>query len=482
VPVTNEIDSSLKRNIARLVRLSLLTVLLLASFSACADLNGGGGHPWMSLGSHQSEDVPRGGHALTEAQVREDVVRFASSYFASLTEAFDAVERAARTPDARLMVADPKVKYCNALIDIALGPNPQTDLLDMVVLSTLLHDVKKDYWVPRVYGASGQPLLIATEQGKQDIWSIADKILTPQQRSLADLIARWRAEHPDQIYVAEVRLQNFAKEFGADAIAPLEHSTLLPEVADATRSIDEFRLLSERPLLYMQAAPGLFRMEAQLGEYQFAAQQETKDLLNRITAFSQAADRMATSAEMMPANIAAERRAAIEQLMTALASERRQALDQVFDRFKTEETALFASLKTSERPSQELLGETQVTLATALQVAMQISRSLDTFDRLALKMGWENPNSPPLQIQNYEQAAQQLGRTAHDLTNLTRESNDTIKDSIWLATLALASLILFAAATVLTTAVIYRPLTRPIGSTTEVEPGKFSLADGRCAR
>jgi uncharacterized membrane protein YoaK (UPF0700 family) len=81
-------------------------------------------------------------------------------------------------------------------------------------------------------------------------------------------------------------------------------------------------------------------------------------------------------------------------------------------------------------------------------------------------MGWENPNSPPFQIQNYEQAAQQLGRTARDLTNLTRESNDTIKDSIWLATLALASLILFAAARVLTTAVIYRRLTRPIGSTT----------------
>jgi hypothetical protein len=189
----------MKRNIARLVRLSLLTVLHLASFSACADLNGAGGHPWMSLGSHQSEDVPRGGHALTEAQVREDVVRFASSYFASLTEAFDAVERAARTPDARLMVADPKVKYCNALIDIALGPNPQTDLLDMVVLSTLLHDVKKDYWVPRVYGASGQPLLIATEQGKQDIWSIADKILTPAAavaRRSDRALAR-RASRPD---------------------------------------------------------------------------------------------------------------------------------------------------------------------------------------------------------------------------------------------------------------------------------------------
>jgi hypothetical protein len=130
---------------------------------------------------------------------------------------------------------------------------------------------------------------------------------------------------------------------------------LLPEVADATRSIDEFRLLSERLLLYMQAAPGLFRMEAQLGEYQFAAQQETKDLLNSITAFSQAADRMATSAEMMPANIAAEPRAR-DRAADDCARERappgsRPGLRPLQER---RETALFASLKTSERPSQEL--------------------------------------------------------------------------------------------------------------------------------
>ncbi|HUA34456.1 MAG TPA: hypothetical protein VMA09_12680 [Candidatus Binataceae bacterium] len=403
----------------------------------------------------------------TQAQVRQDVVRFASSYFASLTQAFDSVERAARTPDERVMVADPKVKYCNALIDIALGPKPEANLLDMVVLATLLHDVMKDYWVPKVYGASGQPLLAATERGKQDIWAIADTILTTaQQRSLADLIARWRADHPDQIYVAEVRLQSFTKEFGTNAVAGLERSTLLPEVADATRSIDEFRLLSERLLLYLQEAPALFRMEAQLGEYQIAAQQETKDLLNSVTTFSQAADRVANSVETMPENLGEQRRVAIEQLMTAVANERRQALDQVFDRFKTEEAALFASLKASQRPSQELLGATQATLATALQLVSQVNHSLDAFDRLALKMGWETPNSPPFQINDYQKAAEQLGQTARDLTTLTRESRATLRSSIWLATLALAGLILFAAAIALTAVLIYRRLTHPISSIT----------------
>jgi hypothetical protein len=466
-PATNvsRLISGMKRNLPQSLILAVRMVLLLTTLAGCARIRGAGDAAWTSLNSPGGEAPARSHQGPTQAQVREDVVRFASSYFAILTQAFDSVERAARTPEARLMVADPKVKYCNALIDIALGPQPEANLLDMVVLATLLHDVMKDYWVPRVYGTSGQPLLAATEQGKRDIWSIAGTILTPaQQQSLADLIARWRADHPNQIYVAEVRLQNFAREFGVDAVAPLEHSTLLPEVADATRSVDEFRLLSERMLLYLQEAPALFRMEAQLGEYQIAAQQETKDLLNNITTFSQAADRVAKSVETMPANIAEQRRAAIEQLMTAVAKERREAIDQTIDRFKAEEQALFASLNASQRPSQELLGQTRATLATALQLVTQTNRSLDAFDRLALKMGWENSNSPPFEIKDYEKAAGQLGQTARDLTALTRESRDAVRSWIWLATLALAGLILFAAATVVTAALIYRRLARPIDS------------------
>lgn len=434
-------------------------MLLLAALVGCAHIHNSSHQAWTSLNSPGNEAAPGSDREPTQAQVREDVVRFASSYFAMLSQAFDSVERAARTPEERLMVADPRVKYCNAVIQIATGPRPEANLLDMVVLATLLHDVMKDYWVPQVYGANGKPLLAATEEGKQEIWSLAATILTPaQQRSLGDLIARWRAQHQDQVYVAEVRLQSFAQEFGVDSVAPLEHSVLLPEVAEATRSVDETRLLGERLLLYLQEAPALFQMEAQLGESQIAAQRETKDLLNSINAFSQAADSVAKSVETMPADIAAERRAAIEQLMTAVAAERRQALDQVFDRFKAEEKVLFASLKDSQRPSQELLGETRATVATGLQLVNQVNRSLDAFDRLALKMGWQSANSPPFEIQDYQKAAEQLGQTARDLTVLTRESRDTISAWIWRATLALAGLTLFAAATVVTAMLIYRRL------------------------
>jgi len=101
-----------------------------------------------------------------------------------------------------------------------------------------------------------------------------------------------------------------------------------------------------------------------------------------------------------------------------------------------------------------------------LQLVTEVSSSLNAFDRLALKMGWESPNSPPFQIQNYQKAAEQLGQTARDLTTLTRESRDTVSAWIWGAALALAGPILFAAATVVTAALIYRRLALSINSIT----------------
>ena len=442
---------------------------LLLNPLGCAQIQVAGHRAWTgiaSLGStspaQPSEPTHQQGQP-TQGQVREDVVRFAQSFFAILSQAFDSIQRSTKSPEMRLRVQQPKVAYCNALVDIALGPQPEANLLDMVVLVTLLHAVVKDYWVPQVYGASGEPLLAATEHGEKEIWSIASELLSPgQQQALAALIAQWRANHPKQVYVAEVRLGTFAKEFGSTAVAPLEHtSRFLPEVAEATRSIDEFRLLSERLLLYMQQAPALFVMQAQLGEYELAAEQETRDLLNSVTTFSQASDRVAKSVESLPAAVAAERRAAIVQLMTAVAAEREQALNQAVNHFKSEEKALFAELQSSNQPSRELLGEMKVTLATAVQLVSQVRGSLDAFDKLAVKMGWASPNSPPFEIKDYQRAAAELGQTARDLTELTRESRATVTTWIWLAALAAAAVILFAAATVVTAALVYRRLARP---------------------
>ena len=85
----------------------------------------------------------------------------------------------------------------------------------------------------------------------------------------------------------------------------------------------------------------------------------------------------------------------------------------------------------------------------------------DAFDKLAVKMGWASPNSPPFEIKDYQRAAAELGQTARDLTELTRESRATVTTWIWLSALATAAVILFAAATVVTAELVYRRLARP---------------------
>ena len=436
-------------------------VFLLAALTGCARVQHQGDQSLAviaSLGSAPAAGVTN--HA-TQGQIREDVVRFAQSYIGMLSQALDSIQLQAKTPDERVTVQQAKVAYGNALIDIATAPKPAANLLDMVVFATLLHTVVKEYWVT-VYGPGSALLLETTKTGQTEIWSIADQVLSVEQRAtLSTLIARWRAEHPKQVYVGEVRISTFAQEFGSEAVAPVENvSQLLPEVSEATRSLDEFRLLAERMLLFMQAAPTLIRMEAELAQDRFAAQPETRELIASIVAFSQAADRSQKLLETMPAAVAVERRAAIEQLMAAIAAERRQAITQTIGRFKSEETAFFANLKSSEQPSREFLGDLKHTMATAVELVADVNVTLNEFDRVARAVGLTSPQPLQFQITQYQNAAVDMSQAARNLTELMRESRGAVNTWIVLLTLAAAAIIVLTAAAIVASMLVYRRLVK----------------------
>lgn len=411
-----------------------------------------------SLGSAPGGGAP---NHVTQGQIREDVVRFAQSYIGMLSQALDSIQRQAKTAEERVTVQQAKVAYGNALVDIATGLKPEANLLDLVVFATLLHTVVKEYWVT-VYGPSSALLVETTKTGKAEIWSVADQILSVQQRAgLSALIARWRAEHPKQVYVGEVRISTFAKEFGNQAVAPVENiSQLLPEVSEATRSLDEFRLLAERMLLYMQAAPTLIQMEAELAQDRFAAAPETRELLASIVAFRQTADRTQKLLETMPAAVAAERRAAIEQLMAAVTAERRQAITQTIEQFKSEETAFFSNLKSSEQPSREFLGDLKHTMATAVELVSDVNVTLNEFDKVARAVGLAGPQPLQFQITQYQKAAVDMGQAARNLTELMRESRIAVNTWIVMLTLAAAAIIVLTAAAIVASMLIYRRMVK----------------------
>ena len=140
-------------------------VFLLVALTGCARVQHQGDQSLAvvaSLGSAPGAGVTN--HA-TQGQIREDVVRFAQSYIGMLSQALDSIQLQAKTPDERVTVQQAEVAYGNALIDIATGPKPAANLLDMVVFATLLHTVVKEYWAT-VYGPSSALLLETTKTGQ----------------------------------------------------------------------------------------------------------------------------------------------------------------------------------------------------------------------------------------------------------------------------------------------------------------------------
>jgi len=204
--------------------------------------------------------------SVTEAELQDDLLRFETQFNARIESASQSLE-SSRNPKIRYRAALNRLIYSSNSLNIALGPSPESNLLDMVTFIELSRDVLEKYWIPNLFGADGQPLDQAFKDSSQQIWGVAGKVLDPQQLTvLQNVISTWRNKHPAQINVETVRLSAFSSEAGAKA-AGLDQDVggLFASVQKSTQAVDAVRLFSERALYYAERAPFLYRLQARLG-------------------------------------------------------------------------------------------------------------------------------------------------------------------------------------------------------------------------
>ncbi len=184
----------------------------------------------------------------TQQEVQSELMAFADRYFATSLEAARTLENVLETPQsrytaaaARLLVADRDHRHRGQ-------PQSRGALLDMTVFVTLKRIVAEDYWIPEVYGERAAPVLDAYREIEEDIWDLAASVYSPEQLDeLRELIADWRAQHPDTVAVDFMRLTEIGDARKVqnliDAGSP---GGMLAPVKEANRNIEEMRLLAER--------------------------------------------------------------------------------------------------------------------------------------------------------------------------------------------------------------------------------------------
>jgi hypothetical protein len=183
-----------------------------------------------TIGMAQESKTP----AITQLELQGDLMGFADRLASFLGQVnFDPAFRA-----QPVLLRDVTFTIMAAFTSAA-EPYPGISLLDMVVLTTLTRLIYEEHW-QRQFGQLVQPALAAFRALEADIWTIAAKVLTPEeQRDLRALISAWHRVHPQQVFVSSIRFGDFTQESLAFSLAEAKKARgLFKSVQEVAQKVD----------------------------------------------------------------------------------------------------------------------------------------------------------------------------------------------------------------------------------------------------
>ncbi len=425
--------------------------------------------------------------AADPVEVQQKLLRFSAEFSAQMIAGIDQLRRGTNPIDPAEMLRL-KIAAVTESCSIASGPNAFANLLDMTVFVTSSRIAIEDYWRPKLYGASAQPILELCRSQETNIWSLAGTVLKPaQQEELREAIAAWRQQHPIPERVMGARALGFATEAAraqktetamSDSVFGLLGLDPLAGLDPATREIAQTRIFAERALYVTQWMPTLMRWQVELLSANAVAMPPVQQLITNSTELAASAERISRVAGQLPEAVSRER----EEILKALESQ--------------------------EKGLAALAGEFRQTMATGAQMSASLNTTLTTFDALMKRFGVGEPkpdkprstNSNPFRILDYAQTANQLESMARQLNELLRTLDQTVSATNLSKLAAQMSpvvqqaqsggkevvdhafgrailLIVVAGAVVLVAALIYRLLSARL--TPRRDPGSTRIGEGR---
>jgi hypothetical protein len=289
------------------------------------------------------------------------------------------------------------VSYASG-IEIAIGPNAVTNLLDMMAMTRLSRLVVESYWIPEILGEElGAEFRTTYIDLEKDIWTVADGVLTQQhQEELEFLVDEWHAENPEQVYPWYVRLSNFSGQRAA-SLAAVQHSGgLLKEVARAREAAEEIQAFGERVLFYLQRAPALTTNEFESSVGGILGGPEVTRLIDDTDRFVVALERFV-------------------QILDQLPDDRLIVVDQLMDRIGEERREIFQDLSTADPGVRAILTDLQPLL--------------ESIERIIVIAKTRSPDAEPFDIDNYTEIVSEAAITATELRLLLQSVSDLLGDT-----------------------------------------------------
>jgi len=202
---------------------------------------------------------------MDEHELSQELQRFTTRFTDRVAQATEVLEH---SPSQR--VRDEALRntlgYMSSAIEIATGPDPEIDLLDMVVFVRLCRTVLDKHWIPTLYGDAGLELSEAFARSDIELANIAELALgASKMEHLADIVGAWLGDNPTQVRVEGIRLADFASGAArAAADRMIEARGLLSSVKTASQAANQAMVLVERGLFLLHRMPSVWRFQARL--------------------------------------------------------------------------------------------------------------------------------------------------------------------------------------------------------------------------
>ena len=188
----------------------LFALLLVALGAGCRVVQDVAEVPGQTV--HAVTPGKKGKGAADPVEVQQTLMRFAGEFSIQMIAGIDQLRRGTNDIDPAEALKW-KIVIVSESCSIVSGPNAVANLLDMTVFVTLSRLAIQEYWQPKAYGSSAEPMLQSCRNLETNIWVVAGTVLTGAQLGeLRQAIAAWRQQHPVPEKVIGVRALGFATE------------------------------------------------------------------------------------------------------------------------------------------------------------------------------------------------------------------------------------------------------------------------------
>ncbi len=264
--------------------------------------------------------------------LQQKVMRYADQYVEQLSSVTEILAQQTGNPNQVIDILNWRFTNSMSAVQIAAGPNPITNAVDMVVMVSLSRHVVENTW-PGVLGDRAQPALDTYLALEKEAWRLVEGIGTEaEQAELRSVLDRWYREYPDLRSAAFIRFADFAGA-GARAKIPVSPGLLgivgldpLAGIDPAVQQVEQARQLAERSVYYAQRLPVLLGMQTSLAAARFGSDPQVRGALQAVEQVGDMSASMDHLVQQAPEFLSREREAAIAQFMGELQQQQHDML------------------------------------------------------------------------------------------------------------------------------------------------------------